>query len=644
MNYIRVCNKLWDPGTLVPVNEDIRKYLKPGSDSYRSIHYYNEEQFKKFQEAKSIEGMTDVHTSNLIFDFDSDDLDKSAQDTWEICDVLIGMGLPKDALAISFSGNKGFHVEVRTEDSFTPAELRNVVYSLAKGLETFDNRIWNASRLIRIENTKHQDSGLYKIPLSLNELQKLSIAEISDLAKDIRPLVESVKVKLPAKVLKLAKKETTLKIPEVVKELSEPVDLTLNLSEKPVWLTNCNYAMSKGYFGKGMRHDAVIRLTAIYKSQGLTKEAVFSQVNHIMELRKSRSGLDFKTGEIKSDVYRFHRDHKGGVFNCKTDPWMRQFCDSLGPSKCHRDEEEQSLIRVDNMLAEFEHFAKNSEEYIVRTGIESLDNKLKMMVGNVLGVLAPPSAGKTSLAIKMLNNMSKAGFESIFFSYDMYKNLLCQRLIQRHTKIEMEDLYDVFKENDEKKILEIKRVIKEEYGNVTFGYKANQTVDDMEKSIVHHQNTSGKKVKVVVVDYLELVNGESNDSTQASLNVASKLKNLSINQEVLVILILQPQKTASKPDQPIESFSNAKGSGMIGQSVSYFLGCHREGLSPDYPGEDNYFTVRCLKNRTGSLFTLDYAWSGITGDIRELTPVELQMLGDLKKRKSAATDDGKDGF
>ena len=634
MKYVRICEGITDKGRLIPADESPYNFINPEIDCYKSLYYYNEEHFKEFQSSGTIKGINDVSTDTLIFDFDSDNLEESADDAWELCCRLEEFGIDRKSIQPSFSGGKGFHIEVRTDLIFNPNEFKNVVFGLAKNLKTFDDKIWNASRIIRLNNTKHQKTGLYKIPLSFDELNTLKTNSITTLAKTPRTIELVLK---PAHL-----SSEILKYKDSVEEVELPVDiqtdLLINFQDKPIWMTNCLYALANGYIDKGQRHDAVIRLVAVYKKQGLAVQAILDQIKHILEIRKQRSGHPYDFRELKDDVERFFKDHRGALFTCKTDPWMKRYCVSLGDHGCKNADDGVTLVSVDDMLNEFETFAKNIDQYIVQTGIKSLDERLKLMVGNVLGLLAPPSAGKTSLAIKILNNISKQGFPAIFFSYDMYKNLLSQRLIQRHTKKDMDTLYADFKGNSDE-VDRIKKIIKEEYGKVTFSYKTNQTVDDIEKTIINHEFLTGEKVKVIVVDYLELVNGESNDSTQSSMNVAGKLKNLSVNQEVLVILILQPQKVASKPDTAIKSFSAAKGSGMIGQSVSYFLGCHREGLNPDFPGEDNYFTIRCLKNRTGSLFSLDYSWDGITGDIQEIGPTEKVMLEDLRRRKN---DDGKD--
>ena len=59
------------------------------------------------------------------------------------------------------------------------------IANFAKGFtpnKTVDTQIYDNKRLFRIPNTRHEKSGLYKIPITLNELQTLSIDQIREMA------------------------------------------------------------------------------------------------------------------------------------------------------------------------------------------------------------------------------------------------------------------------------------------------------------------------------------------------------------------------------------------------------------------------------------------------------------------------------
>jgi hypothetical protein len=102
--------------------------------------------------------------------------------------------LSPDAIRIAFSGHKGFSLEIPGTlfGGFTPAaDLPHRFRRLARALfpqgSTLDTAIYESVRLWRVLNTRHGRSGLYKIPLTLSELERLTIDEIQGLAAAPRP-------------------------------------------------------------------------------------------------------------------------------------------------------------------------------------------------------------------------------------------------------------------------------------------------------------------------------------------------------------------------------------------------------------------------------------------------------------------------
>ncbi len=135
-------------------------------------------------------------TPHLPFDIDVEgDLDTARhelhrlllllRDRWEV---------PLEALAIYFSGYKGFHVEVpealfggfgvlkAQESAARLKRLSKLMLEEADGL-TVDPAIYDATRLWRAPNTKHGKSGLYKIRITAAEALHLTAQQIKELAR-----------------------------------------------------------------------------------------------------------------------------------------------------------------------------------------------------------------------------------------------------------------------------------------------------------------------------------------------------------------------------------------------------------------------------------------------------------------------------
>ena len=163
--YRRLCVGLNCKGELIPADDNVFDHIKNfKKDHYLSLYMYNEEQKKQFytereklnSKTKEIEmvingakGINDVVTDKLVFDFDDkEDLTQAQEDTIEIINRLGKHDIPEDCISVTFSGNKGFGVEVVKDQEFTPQEIKEITKNLAGELHTFDPVIFNASRII----------------------------------------------------------------------------------------------------------------------------------------------------------------------------------------------------------------------------------------------------------------------------------------------------------------------------------------------------------------------------------------------------------------------------------------------------------------------------------------------------------------
>jgi hypothetical protein len=116
-------------------------------------------------------------------------------------DVLVGRwDVPPSAVHIYFSGAKGFHILVDTRAAGRVVAASNlhrifvrvrlaILEELPPAAQAlFDLVIGDKVRLLRLPNTRHADSRLFKVALTAEELQRCSADEIRGLARTPRPL------------------------------------------------------------------------------------------------------------------------------------------------------------------------------------------------------------------------------------------------------------------------------------------------------------------------------------------------------------------------------------------------------------------------------------------------------------------------
>jgi hypothetical protein len=132
----------------------------------------------------------------IWFDIDrGDDLDAALADARRLAGTLLDRyrGCDDDGLLIAFSGAKGFHVglpvgELAGPAVAAPAVVRRFADAAARRAGvTVDASIYDRVRPFRAPNSRHPKTGLYKRPLTLDEMMTLAAARIVVLAREPMP-------------------------------------------------------------------------------------------------------------------------------------------------------------------------------------------------------------------------------------------------------------------------------------------------------------------------------------------------------------------------------------------------------------------------------------------------------------------------
>jgi KaiC/GvpD/RAD55 family RecA-like ATPase len=642
MEYQRLCpvdgrGHPINKGEWIPYGSDPFKYIKSVDHTYYLSNFiYNDIQKEQYKQTNSIAGMNDVTTDKLYFDFDcKEDLSKAKEDTTEMCSRLISHGISEDSILVCFSGAKGFSVEVGIDKRLKPEEIKMIACKMAEGLTTFDSSIYDSARIFRVPNTRHQVSGLYKTPMYVKDLS-LSIDDIKKEAS-VKPVGSAVKVpqvSLPDGILELKRTDTKDRATHAT--IVDAVDL--DFKHKAKGFSNCKYAMLNGFFPAGKRHDAIMILASTCRANGFPKEIAYTMCKGAARLQAQRYDSEpFPKEEIWRQVDGIYGERwKGGQYTCKSEGLLKNICESLGHNKCKHNED--VVVEPDAVFDLFKNYALNYDKNVLTTGIAPLDNKIKFLMGTSNGILAAPGVGKTSLSLSMLNHNSKQGVNCLFYSFDMFHSMLYLRMVQKHLGLSQDAIFKIIKD-DPKKTEEIRNLLKKEYANVNFCFKTGQTPEEINDTIVAAEEKTGSKIKLVVIDYNELVIAEASDPTQASAQVAQKLRQIANERECAVITLLQPSKLYSKPSEEIDSYQGAKGSSAIAQSLTSMLSLSRPGFNPRKPEDDKFFSINCLKNRNGPLFSIDLGWEGLRGDLFELGYEEQAELNGIRERREAEKSD-----
>lgn len=600
----------------------------------------------------SVAGTSNVTTNKLVFDFDSLDIEKSKVDTIKVCHRLTDAGVEEKALQISFSGNKGFSIEVDTNQEFSRKEFEALIHKFAGDLPTFDDKVKDEQRLFRIPLTRHNISGLYKIPLNLEELVNYSIDEIKDEAKSFN--VKKNKEKFYDVMNEWQLTATTFHPPqkdELDKILDAPiVDGDFDYTKKPNWLSATKYALQEGYFIEGERNTAFMILASTYKANGFNKDLAFSMLKTVAELQAARNGTDiYPEEQIERNIlnYVYSDNWKGGTYSEKETDLLKKITERLG-IKEEKENRDRQLYNVSDSLIRFQDYAKNFSKNRVKLGLQQLDDNLVITTGMAVGILAAPSGGKTTLNNYFMKYTSKNGERVLFESLDMSENFIMARFIQNYVNMDFETIMTTLESGElPKELSDAMDKVAQDYQNVSVNYKSGTNIEDIEKDILKHNEMYGCYPRLVAIDYLEKLRGPYADSNANVSYIISRLTDLAKEYNTCIIILLQPQKNAGDPRYPLLSMRKVKGASTIEQDCRVILTLWRPGFNPKTMDDDKYLSIAVVKNNMGRLGQYDFAWDGLSGQLKDLNEdeaFELQRLMEKLEQERESEQESFNGY
>jgi KaiC/GvpD/RAD55 family RecA-like ATPase len=651
MEYIRLSEN-YNKNFLIPITESPYSYAKDLTKPwFTSMFQYSEEQFKKFQETHSLSGITDNYTNKLWADFDFDapnaktgsSLKDACHDALLFYTRLEKLGCTEENIQICFSGNKGIAIVVETDQKFDQKQVKNICFSLGEDLPTFDRKMYDSQRIFRLPFSKNEKTGLYKIPLTYQELHDYSLntKELLNLSKDIKTF--DIK-----ETLEYYKKFYTSNknIQDFYDKHQVPVELKnkhagssfdsfmaeedLDYTNKPKFLTNCRWSLQNGYFKSGERNSVLLCLAATYKNQGFNLEIVYRMLKGVAEVQATRNNTDrFPDNEIYNNVVMqvFSPNWHNGQYSCREPGnFLYDYCKTLGVHKCdHKSEDQMKPQTMADLTSTFKTYTKNIDKNTIHTGIPSIDKHVFLSTGANVGLVGGSGSGKSSIALNILRNTSKAGVKTVFASLDMASNRMYEKVMYNLTGFDRKKLYETFQNNEEGPLVER---LKEEYGNVNFFSKSCPTVEDIKNYVLNCQEATGEKIKLVMLDYFERVSSDFSDDTAASKNIAGQLQDLVNDLDIALITIVQPNKNALSGgiDQPIYDYTKIKGSSYLYQSFRIIMSCWRPFYNPKDFANDKYLQMAVLKNDLGELNEFAFKWNGKKGEISEMEQFEEDEL------------------
>ncbi len=263
------------------------------------------------------------------------------------------------ALQIYFSGAKGFHLMLdsrvfgrvassRSLPMIFDSLRRHLAQELPEPLRaTIDLTIKDRMRLLRLPNTIHEKSQLYKIILSADELRNCDAGQIRELAKQPRPLALTDQTGLFSSVDVIANRAAAQLFQRVQRQLKQLTRKPFAYRfHRPDDLTQIQFpcagaqAIWQSHIEPGSRNNCAIRLASELRLLGLSAE----EANDRLRQWKDHNAIEIADEELIRVVRSAYQHRFPYRYGCH-DEILKKFCPLPDDQACRRFAQSRAVSR-----------------------------------------------------------------------------------------------------------------------------------------------------------------------------------------------------------------------------------------------------------------------------------------------------------
>lgn len=282
-------------------------------------------------------------------------------------------------------------------------------------------------------------------------------------------------------------------------------------------------------------------------------------------------------------------------------------------------------------------------------GVQDVDSKLGgHLGGHFVIVAARPAMGKTSFALNIAREAALEGKNVVFFSLEMVSRELANRTLSRETGIPYQRIM-----HGKVSTQEIDRIAKAVEITSEYPIQIFDNVNTLSGITAKAQTaalelkTVGKKVDLVIVDYLQLVtdNQRGGNREQEISRISQGMKSLAKVLDCPVIALSQLSRAVEQRSDRRPQLSDLRESGSLEQDadvVTFLFRPEEYGIMEDEHGNSLKGLVEVIvgKNRHGATGS---AWAKIdlaTNHISDVDGMEVQneTYGAIPPQKAGDED------
>lgn len=236
------------------------------------------------------------------------------------------------------------------------------------------------------------------------------------------------------------------------------------------------------------------------------------------------------------------------------------------------------------------------------TGYDRLNDYTSGLKGGEMVIVAGrPGMGKTSFALNLAANIARTDNAILFFSLEMPKEQLVQRIIASECGVNSQNLMTGRMEPPELKRLweKIDRVNKLPIYIDDAAFLTIPSLRSKTKKLI----SKGVKIKAIFIDYLQLMNSSIKDDSRVRQieDISRNIKLFAKDMDVPIIALAQlSRKVEERSGKKIPMLSDLRDSGSIEQDADLVMFVHREEMYDKNTERRGTAEIYLEKNRHGS--------------------------------------------
>jgi len=373
------------------------------------------------------------------------------------------------------------------------------------------------------------------------------------------------------------------------------------------------YQVALLLYNQGKPTDLMSVTTWLYDHESLEKVGGQSKLAQLVERTVSAVNID-RYATLVMDKYLRRQLIKAGneivQLGYETSMELENVLDKAEQKifSLTQSRPQQGLVRISETLSQTFQEIETRHEGVALPGLPSNFYDLDALTGgfqrsDLIIVAGRPAMGKTSFALGIARNIAES-LPVAIFSLEMSKEQLVQRLFASEAAIESN-------------YLRTGRISQNQWGALSHALgtlselpifiddTANQTVMQIRAQTRRLQAAQGSKLGLVLIDYLQLMEGTSSDNRVQELSrITRSLKGLARELNVPIIALSQLSRGVETRTNKRPMMSDLRESGSIEQDSDLIMMLYRDSYYNEDSPDRDVAEVIIVKHRNGPTGTI----------------------------------------